>query len=87
MSKNLNPDSNDIEGIYIYGSGELDQLSPLQETSKDGEDILESPSPLKIPLHFISPIESIRSINCGQLFTLILSELFTIREATVFGVK
>ena len=73
MSKNLNPDSNDIEGLYIYGSGELDQLSPLQETSKDGEDILESPSPLKIPLHFISPIESIRSINCGQLFTLILS--------------
>jgi len=73
MSKNLNSDSNDIEGLYIYGSGELDQLSPLQETSKDGEDILESPSPLKIPLHFISPIESIRSINCGQLFTLILS--------------
>ena len=75
MTKNLKSDSNDIEGLYIYGSGELDQLSPLQETSKDGEEILESPSARKIPLHFISPIESIHSINCGQLFTLILSNL------------
>ena len=73
MTENLKSDSNATEGLYIYGSGELDQLSPLQETSKDGDDILESPSPLKIPLHFISPLESIRSINCGQLFTLILS--------------
>ena len=73
MTKNLNIDSNNPEGLYIYGSGELDQLSPLQEISKDGEEILESSIPRKIPLHFISPFESIRSINCGQLFTLILS--------------
>ena len=53
MTENLKSDSNATEGLYIYGSGELDQLSPLQETSKDGDDILESPSPLKIPLHFI----------------------------------
>ena len=70
MSKHLNLGPNSIEGLYIYGSGELDQLSPLQE---DGEEILESPLPRKLPLHFISPIESVRTINCGQLFTLILS--------------
>ena len=70
MTKNLNLGSNSIPGLYIYGSGELDQLSPLQE---DGEEILESPSPRKIPLHFIFPIESVRTIKCGQLFTLILS--------------
>ena len=56
MTKNLNIDSNNPEGLYIYGSGELDQLSPLQETSKDGEEILESSIPRKIPLHFISPL-------------------------------
>ena len=70
MSKHLNLGPNSIEGLYIYGSGELDQLSPLQE---DGEEILESPLPRKLPLHFISSIESVRTINCGQLFTLILS--------------
>ena len=73
MTKHLNLGPNEIEGLYIYGSGELDQLSPLQETTKEGEEILESPLPRKIPLHFISPIESIRTIQCGQLFTLILS--------------
>ena len=73
MTRHLNLGPNDLEGLYIYGSGELDQLSPLQETTKEGEEILESPLPRKIPLHFISPIESIRTIKCGQLFTLILS--------------
>ena len=73
MTKYLNLGPNEVEGLYIYGSGELDQLSPLQETVKEGEEILESAIPRKIPIHFISPIESIRSIKCGQLFTLILS--------------
>ena len=73
MPKHLELGPNDIEGLYIYGSGELDQLSPLQETTKDGEEILESPLPNKIPLHFTSPLETIKTIQCGQLFTLILS--------------
>ena len=62
MTKYLNLGPNEVEGLYIYGSGELDQLSPLQETVKEGEEILESAIPRKIPIHFISPIESIRSI-------------------------
>lgn len=75
MANHLNLKSDNGEGLYIYGSGELDQLSPLQKESKDGTDILESPLPLKISLNFLSPIESIHSIKCGQLFTLILSNL------------
>ena len=62
MANHLNLKSNNDEGLYIYGSGELDQLSPLQKESKDSTDILESPLPLKISLNFLSPIESIRSI-------------------------
>ena len=27
----------DIEGLYIYGSGEMDQLSPIKEDSKNEE--------------------------------------------------
>ena len=73
MSKYLNLGPNDIEGLYIYGSGELDQLSPLQEMNEEGEEILETPLPRKIPLHFISQKESVKLIKCGQLFTLILS--------------
>ena len=42
----------DNEEIYIYGSGEMDQLSPIKEDSKN-EDIFDTKIPLKIPLHFI----------------------------------
>ena len=62
----------DIEGLYIYGSGEMDQLSPIKEDSKN-EDIFDTKIPLKIPLHFISEKEKISKINCGQMFTMILS--------------
>ena len=62
----------DIEGLYIYGSGEMDQLSPIKEDSKN-EDIFDTKIPLKIPLHFISEKEKISKINCGQMFTMVLS--------------
>ena len=64
----------DIEGLYIYGSGEMDQLSPIKEDEKNS-DIFDTKIPLKIPLHFISQKEKISKINCGQMFTMILSTL------------
>ena len=73
MTRQLSLSSNETEGFYIYSSGELDQLSPLQETVKEGEEILEFTISSKIPIHFLFPIESIRLIKCGHLFTLILS--------------
>ena len=65
-------EDNDIEGLYIYGSGEMDQLSPIKEDEKNS-DIFDTKIPLKIPLHFISEKEQISKIQCGQMFTMILS--------------
>ena len=62
----------DIEGLYLYGSGEMDQLSPLKEEEKYA-DLYDSKIPLKINLHFISPQEKIKQLKCGQMFTMILS--------------
>ena len=70
MSKNTQ--NSEIEGLYVYGSGEMDQLSPIKEDEKN-EDIFETKVPLKMPLHFISPQEKIKLIKCGQMFTIILS--------------
>ena len=62
----------DTEGLYLYGSGEMDQLSPLKEEEKYA-DLYDTKIPLKINLHFISPQEKIKQIKCGQMFTMILS--------------
>lgn len=62
----------ELEGLYLYGSGEMDQLSPLKEEEKY-QDLFDTKIPLKIPLHFISPQEKIKLIKCGQMFTMILS--------------
>ena len=62
----------DMEGLYLYGSGEMDQLSPLKEEEKYA-DLYDTKIPLKINLHFISPQEKIKQIKCGQMFTMILS--------------
>ena len=62
----------EIGGLYVYGSGEMDQLSPIKEDEKN-EDVFVSKTPFKIPLHFISPQEKIKVVNCGQMFTMILS--------------
>ena len=62
----------ELEGLYLYGSGEMDQLSPLKEEEKNA-DIFDTKIPLKIPLHFISPTEKIKQIKCGTMFTMILS--------------
>ena len=73
MSSNnphISNDSND--GLYLYGSGEMDQLSPLKENNEDSE-INETKNPLKIPIHFINVSEKIKKIQCGQMFTMILS--------------
>ena len=71
MSLN-NTKNAEIEGLYLYGSGEMDQLSPLKEEEKYA-DLYDSKIPLKINLHFISPQEKIKQIKCGQMFTMILS--------------
>ena len=63
---------NNKEGLYVYGSGEMDQLSPIKEEEKYSE-IYDTKIPLKIPLHFISEKEKISKIKCGQMFTMILS--------------
>jgi len=60
------------EGLYIYGSGEMDQLSPIKEDEKNSE-IYDTKIPLKIPLHFNSLKEKISKIKCGQMFTMILT--------------
>ena len=69
-----NEDKKDIvkEGLYLYGSGEMDQLSPIKEDEKYSE-IYDTKIPLKIPLNFISEKEKILKIKCGQMFTMILS--------------
>ena len=67
---NLENEENEV--LYVYGSGEMDQLSPVKEDEKN-EDIFDSKIPLKIPLHFISPQEKIQTIKCGQMFTMVLS--------------
>ena len=51
----------------------MDQLSPLKEASKDEKDIYQTSVPRKVPLHFIRDTETIKSIQCGELYTLILS--------------
>ena len=70
----LNSTDNELEGLYIYGSGEMDQLSPLKEDEKN-EELYVTKIPLKIPLHFITPQEKINQIKCGQMFTMILSTM------------
>ena len=67
---NLENEENEV--LYVYGSGEMDQLSPVKEDEKN-EDIFDSKIPLIIPLHFISPQEKIQTIKCGQMFTMVLS--------------
>ena len=68
----INTENENNEELYIYGSGEMDQLSPVKEDEKY-EDIYDSKIPLKIPLNFVSPKEKIQTIKCGQMFTMILS--------------
>ena len=62
------------EGLYVYGSGEMDQLSPIKEDEKYSE-IYDSKIPLKIPIHFTTEKEKILKIKCGQMFTMLLSSL------------
>jgi hypothetical protein len=73
MYQDLLQNLNYIEGLYIYGSGEMDQLSPLKEATKNEKDIYQTSVPRKIPLHFIRDTETIKSIQCGELYTIILS--------------
>ena len=71
-SRNTELENTELDGLYLYGSGEQDHLSPLKENEKY-EELFETKIPLKIPLHFISPHEKIKLIKCGQMFTMILS--------------
>lgn len=73
MYEDLLQNISHIEGLYLYGSGEMDQLSPLKEYLKEEKEIFESSIPRKIPLHFISKKETIKSIKCGAMTTFILS--------------
>ena len=74
MFKDILENINYIEGLYVYGSGELDQLSPINENIEEEEKkIYESPFPRKVPLHFISQTETIKLIKCGINTTIILS--------------
>ena len=73
MSGEFLQNINYLEGLYVFGSGEMDQLKPLNENVEEDKQIFESSIPKKIPLHFISNKESIKLIKCGQLTTMILS--------------
>ena len=73
MSENSFSDINCLEGLYAYGSGETDQLYPLQEYVKEEKYLYESSIPRKIPLHFKNKDEKIASIKCGSQFTIVLT--------------
>ena len=73
MYEDLLQNINYLEGLYLYGSGEMDQLSPLKENTEEGKEIFETSVPRKIPLHFISKTETIKLIKCGAMSTIILS--------------
>ena len=62
-----------LEGLYVYGSGEMDQLKPLNENVEEEKQIFQSAIPRKIPLHFINDAETIKTVKCGQVSTIILS--------------
>ena len=62
-----------LEGLYVYGSGEMDQLKPLNENVEEEKQIFQSAIPRKIPLHFINDTETIKTVKCGQVSTIILS--------------
>ena len=62
-----------LEGLYVYGSGEMDQLKPLNENVEEEKQIFQSAIPRKIPLHFINDRETIKTVKCGQVSTIILS--------------
>ena len=59
------------EGIYVYGSGECDQLGNIK--NKDGDFILESKIPRYLPIKGITEIEKIYKISCGGMHTLLLT--------------
>ena len=73
MSGEFLKNINYLEGLYVYGSGEMDQLKPLNENVEEKKHIFESSIPRKISLHFMSNNETIKSIKCGQFSTIILS--------------
>ena len=64
---------NYLEGLYVYGSGELDQFKPLNDNVKEENQIFQTAIPRKIPLNFINPTENIKSVKCGIAATFILS--------------
>ena len=68
----INPRNTELDGLYLYGSREMDQLSPLKDDEKY-EELYDIKIPFKIPLHFISTQEKIKLIKCGQMLTMILS--------------
>ena len=59
------------EGLYVYGSGECDQLGNIK--NKDGDFILESKIPRYLPIKGITEIEKIYKISCGGMHTLLLT--------------
>ena len=59
------------EGIYVYGSGECDQLGNIK--NKDGDFILESKIPRYLPINGITEVEKIYKISCGGMHTLLLT--------------
>lgn len=73
MFKDILENINYIEGLYVYGSGELDQLSPINENIEEDKKIFETAIPRKVPLHFISQTETIKLIKCTINATIILS--------------
>ena len=73
MSGEFLKNINYLEGLYVFGSGENDQLKPINENVDEDKQIFESSIPRKIPLHFVSNNESIKLIKCGIQSTIILS--------------
>lgn len=66
--------------LYVYGSGECDQLGKLSLFKKSGvefkeDDDLETSTPIKLSLTNMEPSSKIHTICCGGLHTLALTTM------------
>ena len=63
----------EYSGLYLYGSGEMDQLCLLKKNPQSDESLLEAKYITKVNCNFLNPKEKIKNIACGTYSTMILS--------------
>ena len=63
----------EYSGLYLYGSGEMDQLCLLKKNPQSDESLLEAKYITKVNCKFLNDKEKIKTITCGTYCTMILS--------------